>query len=174
MFKFSQKYNYNKEECYKHIANKLICTLKEEKINIFGFVSSNINRGFLNSIVKNIAEKTSKKEINTLVINACFNDESKSCCEEKFKLKCFNFIELKNISSEIFSDNLSRYKNLYDLILIAINSINNKAESIEYAKICKEIIIVEKCMECYYSSYENMLMNFKIMNIKPRGVITVY
>lgn len=172
MFGFTKKHNYNAEECYKHISNNLISISKKEGTKIFGFVSSNNKKDFLDNIVKNIAKKTSEKDIRTLVINVVFDSESCFHFKEKFKLGDVCFIESKNIFADRFSDELSKQIDKYNLVLVSINSIISKAEALEYTKVCKNIVIVEKCTQCYYSDYENMLVNFKSAGIKPLGIIT--
>ena len=173
MFGFTKNNHYNKEECYKHIVNNLISCLKEEKIKTIGFVSSNLKESFLVDIVENLAAAASQKRINTFVMNACFDSNCASSLSEKSKLKGIKFIEVRNALSQEFEKELLKHKDSCDLVLVAINSITTKSEALEFAKVCKEIIIVEKCTKCYYSNYENMLLNFKTANIKPRGVITV-
>ncbi len=164
MFGFKKKSAYNKKESYKYIANNLICASKEENKNIFAFVSSSCN---LNEIVINIGEEAGKK-VKTLVVNVCFDDKVEGFSDSK---------DIKVISinglAEKFKDDLLKYKSEFDLVLVSLNSILTKAEAFEYAKICKEIIIAEKCTECYYSDYENMLSGFKAAGINPRGVIAV-
>ena len=173
MFGFTKKHNYNTEECYKHISNSLISISKNETIKVFGFVSSNKKTAFLDDIVKNIAKRTSEKDIRTLVINVVFDNESSFHFKEKFKLGDVCCIECKNIFADKFTEELSKQIDKYNLILVSINSITSKAEALEYTKSCENIIIVEKCTDCYYSDYENMLVNFKSAGIKPLGVITV-
>lgn len=164
MFGFKKQSTYSKKESYKNIANNLICALKEEKKNVFAFVSSSCNLG---EIVSSIGAEASKK-VKTLVVNVCFDGEPKKSlnCED---VKVINTSSL----AEDFENDLLKYKSEFDLILVSLNSILTKAEALEYAKVCEEIIIIEKCTECYYSDYENMLAGFKAINITPRGVITV-
>ena len=164
MFGFKKQSTYSKKESYKNIANNLICTLKEENKNVFAFVSSSCN---LNEIVSGIGAEASKK-VKTLIVHVCFDDEPKSSSDSK---------DVKIITTsglaENFENELLKYKSEFDLILVFLNSILTKAEALEYAKVCEEIIIIEKCTECYYADYENMLASFKAAGIRPRGVITV-
>lgn len=164
MFGFKKESGYNKKESYKHIANNLICALKEEKKNVFAFVSSSCN---LNEIVSKIGAEAAKK-VKTLVVNVCFDSEPKNSLDSK-DVKIINTSGL----AENFQNDLLKYKSEFDLVLISLNSILTKAEALEYAKICEEIVIIEKCTECYYADYENMLAGFKTIGINPRGVITV-
>lgn len=164
MFGFKKKSTYSKKESYKYIANNLICASKEENKNTFAFVSSGRD---LNKIVVNIGEEACEKA-KTLVVNVCFDDKIKNLLDSK-NVKVIS----TNVSAEKFKDDLLKYKSEFDLILVSLNSILTKAESIEYAKVCKEIIIVEKCTQCYYSDYENILAGFKTVGINPRGVIAV-
>lgn len=164
MFGFKKKSAYSKKESYKYIANNLICASEEENKNTFAFVSSSCN---LNEIVINIGEEAGKK-VKTLVVNVCFDDKIKNFSDSK-DVKVIN----TNGLAKEFKDDLLKYESEFDLILVSLNSILTKAEALEYAKVCKEIIIAEKCTECYYSDYENMLAGFKTAGINPRGVITV-
>ena len=50
MFGFTRKHNYNTEECYKHISNNLISISKKEETKVFGFVSSNNKKYFLDNV----------------------------------------------------------------------------------------------------------------------------
>ena len=164
MLGFKNQSTYSKKESYKNIANNLICALKEEKKNVFAFVSSSCN---LNEIVSCIGAEASKK-VKALVVNVCFDGEPKNSLDSK---------DVKIITTsglaENFENDLLKYKSEFDLILVSLNSILTKAEALEYAKVCEEIIIIEKCTECYYADYENMLAGFKAIGISPRGVITV-
>ncbi len=164
MFGFKKESNYSKKESYKNIANNLICALKEEKKSVFAFVSSSCN---LSEIVGMIGQEASKK-VKTLVVNVCFDGEAKNSLD----LKDVKIVNASGLA-ENFENDLLKYKSEFDLILVSLNSILTKAEALEYAKVCKEIIIVEKCTECYYADYENMLAGFKTAGINPRGVITV-
>lgn len=164
MFGLKNKSAYSKKESYKHIANNLVCALKEENKNVFAFVSSSCNLG---EIVGNIGAEASKK-VKTLVVNVCLDDAQEKPLNSK-DVKTVNESGL----AEKFEKDLSEYKSEFELILVSLNSILTKAEALEYAKVCKEIIIVEKCTKCYYADYENMLAAFKTTGISPRGVITV-
>ena len=82
-------------------------------------------------------------------------------------------MKLINISLEKFKEMILENLEKYDIILVSLPSVILSADALDYAKVCKEIIIAEKYTECYYSDYENTLETLKMAKVKASGVITV-
>lgn len=169
---FSRDTINSKQESYKYVANTLVDIFQKEKKKVFSFTSSSINQDVTLKIVKNLGNIINKKGIKTLVVDARISESDKSPLElsraESKLLLSFNNLESVKLK-EIIIENQEKY----DLILVVVPSIRLRADALEYVKICKEIILIEKCMYCHYSDYEETLLYLTNSRIKPKGVITV-
>lgn len=146
---------YN-EENFKYLANNIIDISRNESKKVFGFTSSlSINNKKINDLYINIP-----KNIYEIILNKGI----------KIKLIDNSMLELDNIK---LKENLDFDINNYDLIFVCISNILQNSESFECAKVCKNIILVEKYMYSYYKNYEKILFYLGQFNIIPRGVITV-
>ncbi len=151
-----QKNRIYNEENFKYLANNIIDISKNESKKIFCFTSS---------------LSISNKKINDLYINVTQN--------------IYKIILNKGIKIKIIDNSISKFDNIklkeilkldlesYDMIFVCISNVLQSSESFECAKICKNIILVEKYMYSYYKNYEKILFYLKNFNIIPRGVITV-
>ncbi len=168
---FNSNSKDDKQESYKYVANRLIDVYRKDRKKVFSFTSSSMSKEACLEVVKKFSDQISEKGLNTLIIQACISDKKDiievSDIKEK-SLLTFNNLdpyELKKIIIEKQDD--------YDFILVLIPSVILKADALEYAKFCDKIILIEKYMYCYYSSYEETLLRLKSAGIKPYGVITV-
>ena len=58
-----------------------------------------------------------------------------------------------------------------DIIFVCIPNILEKSEAFECAKMCKNIILIEKCVKSKYSDYEKVIFYLNQNKISPKGVV---
>lgn len=161
------------KESYKYLANKIIRVYEKNNENLFGFTSSNNDFDFSNKILKRLVHNLSEKGLKVLFIeskidNTDIHDVLFTNISEYQK-----FIKTINLKPIEFKKIINENKELYDIVIVSIPSTLIWADSLEYAKICENMILIEKYEYSYYSDYENLLLNFKEYDLKPIGVILV-
>ena len=163
----------DKNETYKYIANYLIEDISKTGDNIFTFTSSNGKSGFLNRVIENLSHVLEEKKLKVLVVQTELKDNRDSLIGERSEDNNISVVKMVNATKKRFNDEVLENKDSFDIILISIPCIAFKADALEYAKIFKNLILVEKYTQCYYSTYENILNILKVNNIEAKGVITV-
>ncbi|MBQ3092663.1 MAG: hypothetical protein IJC57_00115, partial [Clostridia bacterium] len=141
-------------EKYKYIANSILDIFNTENKKIFVFTTSIHNKyltrnfNIVNIIIK-IQEIISNKNI---------------------KISFINNTNL-NFSSDMLSKKIDSESQDNDIIFVCIPNILEKSEAFECAKMCKNIILIEKCVKSKYSDYEKVIFYLNQNKILPKGVI---
>lgn len=165
--------NINKNETYRYIANYLINDISKTNDNIFTFTSSNTKAGFLDRIIENLANILEEKKLKILVVNSSLKENTDFLIGKRNKDDNISVIKMINATSKRFKDEILENKDAYDIVLVSIPCVISKADALEYAKIFKNLILIEKYTECYYNTYESIISILKTNNIQAKGVITV-
>ena len=141
-------------EKYKYIANSILDIFNTENKKIFVFTTSIHNKyltrnfNIVNIIIK-IQEIISNKNI---------------------KISFINNTNL-NFSSDMLSKKIDSESQDNDIIFVCIPNILEKSEAFECAKMCKNIILIEKCVKSKYSDYEKVIFYLNQNKISPKGVV---
>lgn len=162
-----------KKESYKYLANKIISICEKEKIKILGVTSTNYSCGIQGRVLEKLHDIFLEKNLKVLVINSLISckkstDKSPSICS-----KNKNIITLENYTAKKLNEFLQDNLNDYDIILVSIPSPLLWSEALEYSKVCKNVILIERYMYSLYKDYENLLFEFKNSDVSIKGVVTV-
>lgn len=160
------------KESYKYLANKIMRINEKSNANIFGFTSSNNNFDF-SSKIKILVHNLSEKGLKVLFIKSEIDDTETNDISVINTPECQKFIKTKNLKPKQFNEIIEENKKNHDIVIISIPSVLTWADSLEYSKICKNVVLMEKYEHSYYSDYENLLLNFKEYDLQPIGVILV-
>lgn len=80
---------------------------------------------------------------------------------------------LNNFTAKQLSSLIKENESDYDLILVSVPCVLVWSEALEYAKVCKNLILVEKYMYSYYKDYKNLLYELENSEVIPRGVVAI-
>lgn len=171
MFNLKTKKNSKIDESYKYIANSLDDIIMQKNANVLAITSSYSNN-FYRLVAENIVKKMISDDTRSLLmIDADVDDDKKefvsliTSTEKIFKMN------MVNVGKKEFKKIICENEANYDIIISVIPQVILKADALEYAKICKNVILIEKYMYSYYEDYENSLLQLKNANINIEGVI---
>ena len=165
--------SFRKKESYKYLANRILSICEKEKIKILGLTSTNNKCDFQNQVLENLYEVFLEKDIKVLVVHAVISaegdmGENVESANNRCKITTLNNFTAKQLSL-LLKENASDY----DLILVSVPCVLVWSEALEYAKVCKNLILVEKYMYSYYKDYKNLLYELENSEVIPRGVVAI-
>lgn len=167
MLNLKKKRNSEIEESHKYAANTLSHIAAQKNKKIFAVTSSCFRLPY-RSIAKNIFEKVSGK---SLLLDVYIDGGEKETVDQVTKFGDRHKIKLVNVSQKTFKRIICENESSYDIILCIIPPVDLKADALEYAKICKNAVLIEKYTWSRYEDYENSLLRLKNANINIDGVI---
>lgn len=158
------------EQSYLYTANKIFDISKSKKINVVGISSSFTDKKSVDIICRNICKRICKKEIKTCLISANIDLSSNKCSLDETLDGNLKIIKSQNISSENLEKLISEEKSS-SFVVINLAPVNIFAQALEHAKICKNIILVEKYCYSKYKDFENTIDILKLNGVDILGII---
>lgn len=162
---------YNKiNQSYLYISNAILEILNSREIKVIGLTSSFTDKKSKDIICENICKRMCKKDIQICLIDSYIDINNKNYTLNESKSESLKIIKTKNINVNKLEELINKESN-NSLVTINLPPINIFAEALEYAKICKNIILIEKYCHSKYSDFENTLDILNQNNISVLGII---
>ena len=162
---------YNKiNQSYLYISNAILDTLKNREVKVIGITSSFIDKKSKDIICENICKRICKKDIQICLIDSYIDINNKNYTLNESRSESLKIIKTQNIKVNKLEELIGKESN-NSLVIINLPPINIFAEALEYAKICKNIILIEKYFHSKYSDFENTLDILNQNNISVLGII---
>ena len=170
MFNFRKKKNAEIDESYKYTANALSDIITQKSKKIFAITSS-CTREFYRLVAENIFKKVVIENTRSLLIDVRIDNDRQEFVGSVVQSGDKDKISLVNVSKKTFRKIICDNEANYNTILAVIPPVILKADALEYAKVCKNVILIEKYMYSHYEDYENSLLQLKNTGINVEGVI---
>jgi hypothetical protein len=164
-----KKYN-NLYQSYLYISNAILDILKGREIKVIGMTSSFTDKKGKDIICENICKNICKKGNKICLITTGIDINNKNYGLDEAADSDFKKIKTQNISANKLEELINKEKN-NALVLISLPPVNIFAEALEYAKVCKNILLVEKYCHSKYNEFENAIDILKQSNISALGII---
>lgn len=162
---------FNKiNQSYLYISNAILDTLNRREISVIGITSSFMDKKSKDIICENISSCICKKDRQVCLINSYIDINNKNYILNESKIENLKIIKTQNINVNKLEELIDKESNNY-LVMVSLPPINIFAEALEYAKICKNIILIEKYCHSKYSDFENTLYILNQNNISVLGII---
>lgn len=163
-------------QSYLYVANFLYDLSRKSEKHIYAFTSSIVQDDEKYIICKNICNKICGNNIKVLFVNATIDLSTKQKFEFNKSVKdndnLFDQINIYNSEKFKLQEIIEKNFKNYDMILVNIPNIIYMADALEYAKICKNIILIEKHGKSNYSDFENVLSISHQNGLNIDGIIT--
>lgn len=167
MLNFKNKFRADRSDeslkCTSNSVFRLLAGLDDKSI---AFTSSANECSYYDTL-KKVFEILKLKEDKICVIYS-YIDSGESSLKE---VDCGHFVA-KNLKSDEFKKLVDECRKKFDKILVVVPTVTVYADALEYAKICANVILVEKYMCSKYLEYENTLDVLENVGINVCGVIT--
>lgn len=167
MFNTKLSKKAKEKESIIYVSNSLAEKISRSENKYFAVSSSFLNveltADISEKLLFNIAKKLDKK---ALLINCMSGKDVKdeSGVLDKKYIECLDEKGVKDCIKE---------NDGYDLVFVSLPSVNVFANSLEIANICKNIILIEKCMYTKYKSFEETLLHLEEKDIDITAVIPI-
>lgn len=166
MLNFKNKFRANNSyESFKYTSNSILRMLPDLDDKLVAFTSSANECSYYDTL-KKVFEILKREEDRICVIYSYINSGEPNLKE----VDCGHFIA-ENLKSSEFQKLVDECKKKFDKIFVVVPTVIVYADALEYAKICANVILVEKYMRSKYSEYENTLDVLKNVGINICGVI---
>ncbi len=149
MFGIGFKARDSFNESIKYISNSIIKISQDGNGNVIGLSSSRPEKQYKLLFCKEIEEKIKEKNL---------------------KVKFLDF-ENKNDKIDCVKSFINKEKENNDIVFVNIPSVSFFADSVEYAKLCDRVILLEKYMYSTYKDYEESIIRLKSFGVRLEGVI---
>ena len=157
-------------QSYLYVSNAVISILESKKIKVIGITSS-LECEKANSIIcENICKNICDKENKVCLIFADLNTDGKDSKIDESINGNLKTIKAVNINKSELEGLIEREKDEF-AVVVSFPSPNVFAEALEYAKVCKNVLLVEKYCYSKYGDFENTLDILKQNGISPLGII---
>lgn len=170
MFNFRKKKNAEIDESYKYTSNALSDIITQKIKKVFS-ITSGCSEGFYRLVAENIFKKMIIENARLLFIDARVDDDKPESVSPVTQSGNKDKMSLINASKKTFEKIICDNEANYDIILAVIPPVILKADALEYAKVCKNAILIEKYMHSRYEDYENSLLQLKNAGVNVEGVI---
>ena len=165
MFNISKK--IKEKESIIYVANSLVDKISKSENKCFAvsssFLSVELTSEVSKKLILNIAKKLNKK---VLLINCMPGEDIK----DEFGILDEKYIE--NLAEKEVANCIEQNKG-YDLIFVNLPPVNFFANSLEIASMCKNIILIEKCMYTKYKKFEETLLYLEENNVEITAVVPI-
>lgn len=158
-------------QSYLYISNSILDILKDKEIKVIGITSSFVDKKSKSIICENICKNICDKGYKVCLITAYVDINSKNYNLHEIVEKNIKIIRTQNINKNKLEELINKEKEDY-IVIADLSPVNIFAQSLEYAKICKNILLLEKYCYSKYSDFENTLDILKQSNINVLGIIT--
>ncbi len=166
MLNFKNKFKADRsDESLKYTSNSILRMLPDLDDKLIAFTSSANECSYYDTL-KKVFEILKLKEDKICVIYSYINSGEPNLRE----VDCGHFVA-ENLKSGEFKKLVDECKKKFDKIFVVVPTVIVYADALEYAKICANVILVEKYMRSKYSEYENTLDVLKNFGINICGVI---
>lgn len=153
-------------ESFAYCANAIINIQESDNVKTFLITSSlrDINKQ------KHICESIQKSLISTgkktlLIINDIEQDN-------EFSEIADDVMKINNLKKDIFEEILIKNESKYDIIIVFGPYLNRNIYSLQYAKCCDRLLLLEKYSSTTHKSFDEITELINQNNIKSNGVIT--
>lgn len=175
MFKGDVYYNLNKKEklaqSIKYISNYLVNLARDDVGNVIGITSSLPYKNSKLEICKGICNSVKDTDHKLAFIDVDLGS-GKNQKDSDYGTDNFKKIYLSKYNIDDFSKLIKENKQNYNIIIVNIPPISVMAESIQYAKVCGRVVLLERYMYTTYREYEETLIKLKTQGVKIDGVVT--
>lgn len=158
-------------QSYLYISNSILDILKDKEIKVIGITSSFVDKKSKSIICENICKNICDKGYKVCLITAYVDINSKNYNLHEIVEKNIKIIRTQNISENKLQELINKEEE-DSVVVVDISPINIFAQALEYAKVCKSVILVEKYCHSRYDEFENTLDILKQNNINALGIIT--
>ncbi|MDR1628419.1 MAG: hypothetical protein LBR79_06580 [Oscillospiraceae bacterium] len=158
-------------QSYLYVSNAILDISANREINVIGMASSFTDKKGKDTICENVCENICKQGNKICLITADIDINDKNYDLNETAGDGFKKIKTQNISVNKLKELVEKEKN-NDLVIINLPPVNIFAQALEYAKICKNILLIEKYCHSKYDEFENTIDILKQNNIAVLGIIT--
>ena len=158
-------------QSYLYISNSILDILKDKEIKVIGITSSFVDKRTKGIICENICKNICGKGDKVCLITAYVDINNKNYNLHEIVENNIKIIRTQNISENKLQELIDKEKE-DSVVVVDLSPINIFAEALEYAKVCKNVILVEKYCHSRYDEFENTLDILKQSNINTLGIIT--
>ncbi len=138
-------------ESIRYIVNRLIMLSQAENCNVIGISSSRDCGREKYNICEILSKEIKRKNFNSTLIDTETGDIQ---------------------TPQKLEDLLTEEREKNDIIIINIPPVPIIADSVEYAKKCDIMLLLEKYMYSTYKDYEEAVIRIKSYGIRLEGVVT--
>lgn len=173
MVGFYKRYIARKQERrkqgYKYISNAIIKMCEEDNISPIGITSSIDKSTQKYDICRNICIEICENGRNVVLINADMRfNQSKNI---KSYHEGFREISLVDFKVSELRCILKEEKDKGDIIIVNIPPVIVLADALEYAKVCENILLIERYSYSKYKDYEKTILLLKRSEVVISGAI---
>ena len=169
----SSQYHLSREEKLQqeplYLARNVLECAQNDHLKIFAITTSTKQKDLKEDACYKLANALYQEGKKVLLIKAAVSQDDQA---NDFNHASFDYIYKANLKSEELSQLLTKSRENYDLIFVDIAPVNMYAQSLEYAKLCESLILVERYAFSKYKYFERTLTILKGNNIPVCGVIS--
>lgn len=159
------------DQSYLYISNSMMDILKDREIKVIGLTSSFTDKKSKDIICENICKHICNRGSKVCLITAYVDINNKNYTFHEAVDNNLKIIRTQNISESKLEELIDKEKD-HSAVIINISPINIFAQALGYAKICKNVLLLEKYCHSRYDEFENTLDILKQNNINALGIIT--
>lgn len=159
------------KQSYIYIANALSGICESQKFKSMVFTSSMPVREGKLCACRNICSQLGRTNKSVFFIDADIVPGKLTNKLEITQKNGYKEIRCININIKDFNELLKKSEESNDFIIINIPPVSIMADSLEYARSCKNAFLLERYLHSKYKDYENTLLTLKQAGVEARGVI---
>lgn len=154
-----------------YAANRIVNLIDENNISVLSISSSINDKNTETYIINDIISQITKLDKKVAFIDISFSKEGTkesnvNSSDSLYKKTTAN-PETKELN--LLIDEL---KNKYDIVILNVPPINIFANALKYAKICGNVILIERYLYSKHKGFQETLDLLKQNNIDLKGIIT--
>lgn len=159
------------KQAIMYASNAIIDLLSRIDKNIIAVSSSIKDKEYRLHIMRNIASEIEGLGKKTALINIDFSNKTVEEDEIDSKGNLYKRTVV-NPSVKEFNLLVDELKNKYDVVIVNVPPIRVFSNALQYAKICENIILIEKYLYTRYNEFEETLDLLKQNYVNVLGIIT--
>lgn len=154
-----------------YAANRIVNLTDENNINVLSISSSIKDKNTETNIISDIVSQIIKLDKKVAFIDISFSGEEtkESNIDSSDSLYKKTIVNPETKKLSLLIDEL---KNKYDIVIVNIPPVRIFANALQYAKICGNIILIERYLYSKHKNFQETLDLLKQNNVDIKGIIT--